>query len=258
MSKKIFYITLLAIVTACQSVGYRNNSYELATEKFVAEEYSQALLYYNDYLQKSPNGANAEDAMYGIIKCLTFSGNRGELFPAIYNYQSKYPNGKYLNNVTIILNQIESSDKDRKAKQAETAKTWEKRYEELKGDLSKDPGNANILLSLGHTAWNLDRYEESAEYYGKAIKAKPSYLTDSLLRSRVEFDNEGNLHANIPPGVAGSDLTRLGVRIRDTRSYYREEGGRDTGVSRVYVLTGKVINETTEVIPKFSPSDYHI
>ena len=73
-----------------------------------------------------------------------------------------------------------------------------------------------------------------------------------LLKSRVEFDSKGNMHANIPSGLAGSDLTRLGVRIRDTNSYYREVGGRDTGVSRIYVLTGTVINETTEVIPNLS------
>ena len=249
MTKYCLLIVIIITVTACQTGSYKNDSYDMATQKFVEEEYSQALLYYNDYITRNPKGPKSEDALFGIIKCMVYTNNRVQLESKIKEYQNHYPEGKYIDQVNGISQQIEAKDTERKEKMAETVKNWKKRYEELKLDLSKDPQNPNILLNLGHLAWNLDYYEEATEFYKKTIEAKPSYLNDSLLQSRVEFDTNGNMHAKIPSGIAGSDLTRLGVRIRDTNSYYKEVGGRDTGVSRIYVLTGTVINETTEVIP---------
>ena len=103
-------------------------------EKFAEEEYSQALLYYNDYLtRESQEGSKAESALYGIIKCLAYTNNKCSTYhQKSREYQAKYPEGIYIEEVSDIANQIETKDTERKVKQAETEKNWETRYEELK------------------------------------------------------------------------------------------------------------------------------
>ena len=159
-------------------------------------------------------------------------------------YLDNFPKGMYAAESVYYLSEIE---KIRLARQKELERQVEKRLEQAvaaQSAVKADPDNPRLRVELGNAYWNMDRYEDAAAEYVKAVELDGRYRADADVRSRVEFGPGGRVVVLTPRELDRRDREENPVVLTNDNGYRAGRNPFDFQYSW-YIVSGQVRKRST-------------
>jgi tetratricopeptide (TPR) repeat protein len=239
------------------------DDYHIGRRNFKQQDYPYAVIRYERFLERAPKPATGSKGIFAkrmadrrevtMIELGQSYLKMDDYYDAervFARYQTEFPKGHFIEAARQGSAKVREHYAERQRRLLADAAAAQKDAERIQADLTKKPGDPDLLVALGNAYWKMGQYKSAGESYLKAIEIKPKLKENRLLQERLIFDMNGNLVPIVSPQQrVALENEREPLVIEDVHDY-TSRGTEDFVSSRriYYMVTGTVRNRSTRPI----------